>query len=348
MALASPDAVDVAPWTQRIAETPPWTPLRLALAIGFGVGAVFLGVEAALGRLALMAGAATHPRGDFRVALVMIVLLAYLPAAFTSAARGTRRTVAELAPALTCTPAELAALREQAGRFEPLALRRAGLIGAALMLAIPLATNLDLDTWAVWKLPVEAIFHRLLLPLLGWFTGRFVYALMVESRRLSRLGRERLRVDLLDLPALAPLARQGLRQAGLTVGLVSILAFALFDRDIAPALPVVLAVGLAATLAIAATALLLPARGARDAIVAAKRADLEACTAQIRAARAGKPTLDRRTLADLLAWRGYVAALPDWPFDTPTLLRFAAYLAIPLGSWLGGALVERAVEVALR
>jgi hypothetical protein len=35
------------------------------------------------------------------------------------------------------------------------------------------------------------------------------------------------------------------------------------------------------------------------------------------------------------------------PFDTPTLVRFALFLLIPLGSWLGGAVVERVVDLVL-
>jgi hypothetical protein len=33
-----------------------------------------------------------------------------------------------------------------------------------------------------------------------------------------------------------------------------------------------------------------------------------------------------------------------WPFDISIKLRFALLLLVPLGSWLGGALVERVVE----
>jgi hypothetical protein len=36
------------------------------------------------------------------------------------------------------------------------------------------------------------------------------------------------------------------------------------------------------------------------------------------------------------------------PIDAPTLRRFALYLAIPLGSWFGGALVERMVDTLPR
>jgi hypothetical protein len=35
------------------------------------------------------------------------------------------------------------------------------------------------------------------------------------------------------------------------------------------------------------------------------------------------------------------------PFDTPTLLRFALLVLIPISSWVAGALVERLVDLAL-
>ena len=43
-----------------------------------------------------------------------------------------------------------------------------------------------------------------------------------------------------------------------------------------------------------------------------------------------------------------VGAVPEWPLDAPTLRRFVLYLAIPFGSWLGGAVVERIVDLVLR
>ncbi|RIK94533.1 MAG: hypothetical protein DCC71_23590, partial [Proteobacteria bacterium] len=55
-----------------------------------------------------------------------------------------------------------------------------------------------------------------------------------------------------------------------------------------------------------------------------------------------------KPLADLVAWRGLVAAVHEWPLDAPALSRFLLYLAIPVGSWLGGALVERVVDGVLR
>jgi hypothetical protein len=39
--------------------------------------------------------------------------------------------------------------------------------------------------------------------------------------------------------------------------------------------------------------------------------------------------------------------VPEWLLDTPMRARFFLYVAIPLGSWLGGALVERLLDTFL-
>ena len=52
-------------------------------------------------------------------------------------------------------------------------------------------------------------------------------------------------------------------------------------------------------------------------------------------------------LADLLAYKTKVESTPEWPFDSSTLLRFGLYMLIPLASMIGGALVERAVNIVL-
>jgi hypothetical protein len=53
------------------------------------------------------------------------------------------------------------------------------------------------------------------------------------------------------------------------------------------------------------------------------------------------------SISDLLAYHDYVAALPEWPFDASMQLRFLLYIAIPVGSWVGGAFVEQLLESTL-
>ena len=53
---------------------------------------------------------------------------------------------------------------------------------------------------------------------------------------------------------------------------------------------------------------------------------------------------DSITVAELVAYEERTERVREWPFDAPTLFRFALYLLIPLGSWLGGAVMERLVD----
>ncbi len=46
---------------------------------------------------------------------------------------------------------------------------------------------------------------------------------------------------------------------------------------------------------------------------------------------------------DLIEYRRLVEAVPEWPYEPALRARFLLYVAPPLGSWLGGALVERSV-----
>lgn len=52
-------------------------------------------------------------------------------------------------------------------------------------------------------------------------------------------------------------------------------------------------------------------------------------------------------LPGLLAYEARIENVSEWPFDTPTLLRFGMLMIIALGSWVGGAIVERAPRAVL-
>ena len=82
----------------------------------------------------------------------------------------------------------------------------------------------------------------------------------------------------------------------------------------------------------------------------AKREELARLEPLLRQAR--DDTLTRATssqghLSDLLAYKTQIESTPEWSFDSSTLLRFSLYLLIPVGSMVGGALVERFVDLVL-
>jgi len=100
-------------------------------------------------------------------------------------------------------------------------------------------------------------------------------------------------------------------------------------------------------------AFLLPLFGAHRRIRELKHAELARVRDAIREAHAHtfahsaaeRPGGGR--LADLVSYEARIAGVGEWPIDTSTLLRFALYLAIGLGSWVGAAVVERVLETAL-
>jgi hypothetical protein len=333
-------------WCVRWSERVGWTPWRMSLAIAATLGAAFVALEHALGRIALLESEA-HVAADFQVGLGLIALVAYWPGAFAAAVRGAERTWRELAPAL--------ALRSQAdappppGRVETRALRRVGLVGAAVAVGIPLATNLELATWVLWELPPEAIAHRLLLLPSGWLAARFFAVVWGESRRLAALGAPgRLRVDLLDLRPLAPLARAGMRQALLGAGALSVLLVAFRDPSVAPGFAYVVATASAANFVFCLFALWLAVRGGHQAIQREKAHATETADLALRALRQPRAAHAAGALADALAWKRFVAQAPDWPIDFPTLQRFVIPLALPLASLLAGVWLQVLLERLLR
>lgn len=332
-----------APWCERLIQASHWSPTRVGGLAAALLVSTFLGLSLAVGRLPLvLSGSASLPaREDLRIGVVLALLAAYLPAAWTSATTRARRTLAELEPALE-EPEGRAAVRA-AGHYDRVALRRAGWTGLAVAVGLQLFTDWGDPVW-ILGLPFETYWHRLMLGLIAWFGGRGVYGTIVESRRFSRIGRELVRVDLLDPSPVAALSRWGLHSALLAVGALSLSSLLFYDLGAAPKLPFTLAAVVLATLCLAGVGLLLPVQGLHQSIQRAKQGELGWCHEQIRRARAGGAGTSEPSLADLIAYRGLVESVREWPVDAPTLLRFALYLVIPLASWLGGAIVERLVD----
>jgi hypothetical protein len=95
--------------------------------------------------------------------------------------------------------------------------------------------------------------------------------------------------------------------------------------------------------------MMLPLRGIRRKIRVAKNEELEWCRQSLGSSRDALKSGagEKLSVADILAYRTMIETMRNWPFDSPTLVRFTLYLLIPLGSWLGGAFVERGLDFFL-
>jgi hypothetical protein len=341
------------PWCESWIERSGLPPAVCGGAITLGVLAAMLCAELLSGELGrLLRGEAdVYKASEYRFSLIIALLLGYLPAAWIWTVRAGRRAFAGLRPVLRGAPGELDALAAELGRFDRRRLRWAGLAGIAVSPVIPMAIDWSPGVYGIGELNTASLGHRIFLPLVMWLVARWTYAALSDARRLVALSRERLEVDLLDRAPVAPLTHYGLRSALISLGIVSIVSLLLLDWAARPGMPWVLGLLLATALGLGVASLLLPLRGARAVILGAKRRELAWCRERIRRRRDalanGDAPADAGTLDELVAYHGLVGDVRAWPFDLPTLVRLALYLAIPLGSWLGGALVERLLDLWL-
>jgi hypothetical protein len=182
--------------------------------------------------------------------------------------------------------------------------------------------------------------------LTGWLAGHAVATEIHTSRAYFALGEARVEVDLLDTRPLYILSRKGIRSALAWIASISLISLFWLGRQAGSANgPIVLGI----------TALVLYSffysiLGVHRSIRRTKSEQLDTLRDQIRAERgahldsqAGHAG-DAARLASLIAYLSLVERVPEWPFDTPMALRLVLFVAVGLGSWLGGALVERLLE----
>ena len=185
-----------------------------------------------------------------------------------------------------------------------------------------------------------------------WIAGRLAYS-SLGPLRVRSLDLE-FELDLLDPRPTAIFGRMALRGSlAWVIGLsLSSLVFLNPELELRGSMIVFLPL-LLVTLVIAALTLTLPVRGLRRRIAEQKRQELERVRAAIRGdkgALAESRISDQAAdlgLGDLIAYLGLIEAVHEWPFDSSTVGRLGLYLLIPVGSWLGGALVERFVSLVL-
>jgi hypothetical protein len=322
-------------------------PVRAALALGVAEVLLYTAYHAVF---SLLPFAVTHgaPFGAFRwfPELIMGPLIGLcLVAPLYSRARALD-DFAAMRPALRAPGAELEALRRRiadGSRQLIFAATAVGVVSGVAMTFYP-------GVWAEGVPPgvdhPDLSWGLLRNPLLMAAAMRAVAGEYDLTRVFSRIGREAIEIDLLDRTRFRPLVRRGLR----SVLMLAIGAALSSPLALAPWKPDTWLAFMPLAASVAACALILPLRGVQERIRAAKDAELDRVRERIRkqrgalqgdAAAAGGP------LAELLAWEERIERVREWPFDAPALLRFGLYLAIPLGGWLGGALVERVLDVFL-
>ncbi len=328
------------PWTLRAYDALPGSPIAIGAVFAIGLLGIFFA-----GR-AVVDSAANAAPGELHVALTQILLTAYCATAYAYVLIMARRTTRELSLAIPDLP-DKKAIVDRAGKHLKWVLP---LVGAMAYLAIGVgvtnATTAEPASawhWQAWSYNV--FWHRATTVAFVYWIGCFSYVIVVESTRLSRLSNSIEKLDLLNMQPYQPLIRQGLTNALLVFGMVSVLSLLGVESRYWAAL-----IGFWISFTVLAwIGLMLPLRGIRRKFKAAKDQELEWCRERLKVSRDAlkSDSGEGLSIADTLAYQSMIENQRNWPFDNSILVRFSLYLLIPLGSWLGGALVERGVDLIL-
>ena len=330
------------PWEVRLCAVLPIPPLATgALVFAVATAASFLYYELAIGSPMWdpeASGILSLSEGR-RSSLLAALLGGYVIGGFGHAAIALGRDLTKLGVRDAAAPMDVPATTLARSRFF-------GVLGIGAMWAFTIGVQAAFSKPMPWLWLGELAPFALLQTTNGWLIGRVSYFALVANPDLRAVA-EPGEIDLLDLRPTRVLGRIALRHALLFIIGISLL------------IPWMLAIPFASQVfgALIATALVipvlllaLPVRGVRRRIRAAKAAALEELDAELRRVRDAAIPAEKGTagrLADLLAYRAYVVSIYAWPFDSPTRMRFALYLLIPIGSWVGSAFVERVVNTTL-
>lgn len=328
------------PWTQSAFNALPGNPFSIGVLFTIALLIVFFA-----GRALANFGVDSTP-GDLRIAVTQILITAYSATAYAYLLTSTQKTTRDLYSVAREIP-NYEFFVDQASKHPWWLLPLLG-ISAYLLIGIPVThatTPHPTDPWAWQTWSYDVFWHRLTTVFFVWWMSCFSYVIVVESARLSRLSNNFSSPDLLNLDPYRPLVRQGLTNALLVIGMVSVLSLlGVESRYFA-----VLAGFWIVSIIFAWIGMMLPLRGIRRMIRKAKRRELQWCKESLKRSRDSmKSGSDNKpTIAEIMAFQNVIESIRNWPFDSPTLIRFTLYLLIPLGSWLGGALVERGLDLIL-
>jgi hypothetical protein len=328
------------PWTILLFERIPLAPIWIGLLI------TGLWLSVYLIYTYLVGGRPSWDNTGLWMELLHGVMIAYALTFTAYWFRGTVRDLHALRPALACSETEFRAEVREVTEFERCPLVVATLIGGAIGLGAAFnpggwvsdrpALGDPVMTWVILK----SVFLFLLI-------ARAVYVSIALTRRLSRTGERRARVDLLDVIPLMPFARNGLRGALLLLGwivLTSLSLLAPWSGDVAIG-------GLCVVLGLAVTALVGPVVGVHRRIHEAKQIELERIRVAIgkesslRVGSRGEWQPPDAHLSNLIVYKGLIESVNTWLFDLPALLKFSLIILVGVGSWLGQAFVERLLGV---
>ena len=199
------------------------------------------------------------------------------------------------------------------------------------------------------SLQFAAVWFFAVAPLTFSVIAKAVYIAFREGQLWSGFRTKVAAPDIFDPAKLRPVTKAAMRGSfswvmGATIGTLFFLSNEIDRSTLAPFF---IGIGGVAVLYLVA-----PLVGWHRVLLAEKERQLrdvrkviDRCWTRLKSAEDDDVALAK--IGGLLALEARIQAAREWPIDFSTIGRLAFYLAIPLVSWIGGALMERAVDAAI-
>lgn len=152
-------------------------------------------------------------------------------------------------------------------------------------------------------------------------------------------------IELFDLQRLTPFSQRALRGVLVVMVFMAILSLmVIFDSE-----PITSVIGVIFASLSAAALFLIPLIPLQQRIQAEKSSELARIQAALRRDSQARIAGDEdwAPRANLIVYKQQIENVSTWTSNTPTLVRFALYASLGIGSWLGAAFVERWVGTLL-
>ena len=173
-----------------------------------------------------------------------------------------------------------------------------------------------------------------------------VTILATMTHRLGQLSTEHLRVNLLDVDALAAIPAIGVRLAlAAAVGLTAVIVQIVLTREanVFDWLPPTIVVAV-----FGCWTILRPLVGTHRAIAVEKARELERIETAIDACGdRNLQTITSEQFARLMLWRNTVLDTSEWPLSRSSVARLLFYVVLPPAAWLIAVSIEVMVEVVI-
>jgi hypothetical protein len=266
------------------------------------------------------------------------IMVGYVISAGYYGLREAVRDFESLRPALSCDDVEFEQRLVRLRRVPRVPLHAA----TALALFAGFMGPLDPAMWSLEPPPLGSArmsMSQIEAFLLAFITIRIIILELILATLFTSVARRFAIIELLDLERVAPFSRRALRAVLVFMLFITLQALqAMIDPH-----PSGVIEGLIITGVLAVAIFLIPLVPLQRHISAAKQSELARIRADIRCENEARIEGggDWPRFTGLIAYEQRIERVSTWAFNTSTLLRFALYVSLGIGSWVGAAFVER-------